>query len=537
MKVSLLFCLMRLLLIAICSFCAINTEAQSADTLEGDYFIGSIQRKSERTCCRLVNCTIRKLNWTSTKIEKANFKYLQKFEEEEEKLLQKLCLVNEQSAERMISDAILSHNRFTNMQERGERIPEQKRVASFEAMRTMMNESFLQSKPTERSLGSVTSREVNCHCDGLSELKKAFDRFDKAIDEHHRIERYLDERTNFLMQNLDKTEFVGLLNGLKINNAYLDNSTRDILSAGTMFNEKNTKALEALISGRGSASLNEEYNPSFDSKDHSLKLDDLVKEMDEEQLAKFQLFQSNPALFRLASTHAKFFLSDSLKWSTMLMSADSLRMSVERLSKQLVEDDSLSKVKGIRNQHSMDSIGRAPSIVSNELKINPLKTKRLQDRLIKSFSLQPVRGSNELPSSLNPQFNLSFQGTEKFNFGLGYDFIFKVESRREEKKDSYFYLPKTQYSGFTYRIYTEFKLNSKLWLKATAERQVYLNIGPGSNTPANLNIVLVGCKMSTRGSSISQPTVEILFNPIPSNTQPLFVVRTGFQLYSRNSHH
>jgi hypothetical protein len=70
---------------------------------------------NEKQCSRFAKHSVKRIDKLTARIKKTNDAYLAKFKNAENALMQKLCFINEQSAEAMMQDAWYSFNRFENM--------------------------------------------------------------------------------------------------------------------------------------------------------------------------------------------------------------------------------------------------------------------------------------------------------------------------------------------------------------------------------------------------------------------------------------
>lgn len=517
----------------------LHCHSQSTDTTAFEYFVNSGAVVSEKRCSQIIKLATKKVNWTAKKIEKANLKYLRNFEEEEDRLLNQLCFLNEQSAENMMQDAGYSFNRYINRKERNEKSWNPSKISSFETLKSIAIAGKSSELDKSATISHLNQGRKQCACSGYGELTNALNRMDQAMREQDLIKGYLSERTAFLQQTLrNLPSSKSLLSSIQRNNAYLTNSTNDILAVGTDFSDRQLAVFSDLRTNLG-CSINEGQSRPLDNTiKPALELADLGQGVGVSNYEKIRLIQENPELIKLLAFCTQNKLFDSQVLKTSLTSPDSLLTNLKKIVAFNGEVDSITKKVSIPNQYGgeADSLTRVLKKGADELKINPLKTKRFQDRLVKSFSIQPTKKNNFLPSSLFTQFSIAYQLRPKLLFGIGNDVSFRSRTNRIEQKESYFYLPIPTYSAYNCRFFLEFKINSMLSILGSIERQIYSKSIAEVQMEYGETNALIGLKVSAGARSSKQPTFEVLFNPLATNSQPSFVLRTGVQLFSKHSY-
>ncbi len=529
--------------------------ARRADEVRGQ---GEV---TEKQCARFAKRSVKRMDKLTARIRKTNDAYLAKFKESENALMQRLCFINEQSAEGMMQDAWYSFNRFENICGREGNNAPKGYFAELDTLTQATNYISSQRSGTSGQLqvteahpspdsnqqvsNSPNQQVATCNCSGLSEIKAANARLKKELKRSEMIGQYMRERQTFLNKALANTpDGVAAMQGMQqcthyysaqikeYKSIFTDRSSIEKLVMGQLMkNQEFAQFMNAngqLALPAGGRSLSTGEGPR-------VRLEDLLAQAPDETKALMTALQT-PAGAK--ATNIKQALDDT-KNDAQNVAGDAQKLKND-LGNVNSESDSLNqRISKSTNQQIPDSlnqqISNSPNQQANKWQPNPLRTKRFIDRIQYGCTFQADRRNYFFPLSGTLAGQTSFQMHKNSNIGLGASWIIGFDRLRGSAGTELPVVKSFASNGLGLRSFIDCRLRGSLYLQGCYEIN-YRNSLPNPqllkpNPSSTSESCLLGLKLKYPSSNKrSKPTLEVLYDFMHNRTgQPAFVLRMGVE--------
>ena len=174
-----------------------------------------------------------------------------------------------------------------------------------------------------------------------------------------------------------------------------------------------------------------------------------------------------------------------------------------------------------------------------EWRPNPLKTKRIVDRINYGSNFQFDPRTTFLPSSSTFSASISYQISPFSNLGIGTSYVQPLPVR-QSNKETKIYFPTSP--GYGIRSSIDLKMYKHIYLQVGYERNYrsYIQGLVLSTENAQLSCLqsgLVGLKIRYPvKNKLSRPTLEMLYDFLSQQTgQPAFMLRTGIEFNGKHA--
>ncbi|MEN9567425.1 MAG: hypothetical protein RLZZ69_2621 [Cyanobacteriota bacterium] len=454
-----------------------------------------------KDCSRYVKVTTRKTKALTKRLKKANDAYFGAFDRAQEKLLNSLCSVNEQSAEYIRRDAQYSLNRFNNMVRREGDSPPNGRYAPIKGMQL-----------SYQKVEHLTKDSITCRCDGKEELKKAKEELNRELKRSEILQNYFKERQQFLSKSLNNVpEAQSGLAGIQKMEYYFNGQVIESLKVFGLKGRWEGQFLSLVQQTYPMVPANNDL-PNWPD----IKLEDLLAKAPEDSKKIIE------ELKKPLDDQKKKLASESKELSDVKSDLE---------DKKAIALDSLK---------SNDTLNVKEVLNKPSWKPNPLKNKRFIDRLQFSTSLQADRKTLWFPASGVLLGALAFQLLPRSSIGIGGQWLLSIEKRMAYYDDINVRKRTVSNGGAGIRAFADFRITRPLFLQFSYElnhrsfgsEKVYpFLIGQRHWQPS----CLAGLKLKYTGGKRHRPSLEIMYDLLSARTgQPAWVVRTGIEFKPKN---
>ncbi len=448
---------------------------------------------STRKCDKLSKQITRRLDKLTMRLKKTNDCYLNRFQGIEESILSKMCLVNYEKAEALIQDSKYSFNRYENKCRRETSQPPSTSMSEFNGTNTLV--SFL---------GKFNS----CDCSGLNEVKLAQQRMQKELKRTEIIKGYIDERSSFLNRALGaESEFQGALGLMNRESIYF---TRQIQEYRNIFTDKSFLEQKVFAFMSKAPEFSQILNAG-DTKttfgSSGMKINDLIN-----------IAQADGKELLQSVQNGQLDISEVAEAKDEITKSDSLLAK----STNLIASDDSSRSNNTKNTW-------AP---------NPLKTKRIIDRILFSGNMQWDKRSFFLPLSGTIAGQMAYQFSPRnslgigasYIIGLGYPILFHGETQLSKFR--------IHNNGVGLRSFADFKIWKSFYLLGSFElnRREFV-LSELNQYSAWTKSALIGLKFKYPiRKKMKSPTLEIMYDFIHQAGQPALVIRAGIEFKRKHAY-
>jgi hypothetical protein len=490
---------------------SLSTKAQE-DYVSSD---SSQTEISAKQCRRFAVKTAKRMDKLTARIKKTNDLYLAKFQKAEDALMAKMCTINEQKANALIQDAWYSFNRFENISKRG--IAQKPQVPLFELNQIQSVQGYL------------AQSQNKCNCNNLSSVSEARNRLDKELKRTETIQQYVSERTAFLTKALQGEN--ALISPLLAVEKTIYYYTRQVQEFKNLFCDKSAieqKVLGLLSKSAGFEAFN---NAALQSALGAAGNNAAIKEpkLTIEQLLANAPRESKDFLTQVISDQNSKVPQDlgaAIKEKDALL--DEAQSGAEQIKGNIEKADSLSTKIDAEKSKIKEAKAWKP---------NPLKTKRLMDRISFGSNLQVDKRSYLLPLSGTWGGTAAFQLTQKSKIGLGASYIVGLGYPILLKGETDFDKFKIHHNGFGLRSFVDFKIWSFIYIQGGYEATLReFKLKEVDNKTLWSRSALIGLKIKyPTGSFKKRLTLEVLYDFLHQNGQPALVIRTGIEFNRKHA--
>lgn len=480
---------------------------------------------SDPECAKFSKRSVKRLEKLTSRIKKANDRYLDEFIKKQDELLQSLCTIDELGAEAMIQDACFSHRRFENICAREKDQKPMVYRAEIDTLTLAVN--FLETNAKKGD-----SAGGRCLCKQFAELKAANKNLELELKRSELITNYIQERKNYLTRTLDATPFAHLqLNSISHSLHYYKAQLTEL---NTIFADRSK--IEHFIFSK---LLSNSQFSAFANAHGQLALPNAVNTTPA-KLSFSQLLAEAPK--------ATSDITNAIMSNKDMKKIDLRELGLETGKNMLGYSDTLTaRAPDIAGDVGQDSLsGEVKShkeiVKSNkekEWKPNPLKTKRFVDRLNWGINFQADKRNNLFPLSGTLAINSSYQVHKNSNIGIASSYIIGFNRYMPHTNEQIPVIRSFQNNGINLRSFVDFKLKGAIFFQCNLER----NYRRGMNASGNHSLFdlqsfdirstgfLAGLKIKYPSSNkLSKPTLEILYDFLsPKNGQPALVFRVGVE--------
>jgi hypothetical protein len=521
---------------------------------------------NEKQCSRFAKHSVKRIDKLTARIKKTNDAYLAKFKNAENALMQKLCFINELSAEAMMQDAWYSFNRFENMCARecnqspkGYFAELDTLTQATEYLEEISNSKFQipDSSAAQFEIWNLESENSTCVCSGLSEIKTANARLKKELKRSEMIGQYMRERQTFLNKALGKNpEGLAAMQGMRECTHYYSAQIKEYKN---IFSDR-TRLEKLLLSKLSKQPAFAEFigtngqlaipagRPSLSSGEGPrVRLEDLLAQAPDETKALMTALQT-PAGAKAVELQQKF--DEIKKMATdAKVEVENAKTTLQKATNMpgperdiaadsLKQKDNKSTAHGQSKQESPDSLNQPTSKSINQQdknwQPNPLKTKRFIDRLNYGGTFQADKRNNFFPTSGTLAGQSSYQLHKNSNIGIGASWIIGFDRNRGSGLSELPVIQSFNSNGFGMRSFIDFKLRSSIFIQGGYERNYRSLMRVNQLWKDKVGVsqsCLLGLKLKYRSSNKqSKPTLELLYDFMHNHTgQPAFVMRMGVE--------
>lgn len=463
----------------------------------------SMQKKSASKCRKL-----------TSKTKNLRVRSLSQFAKAEDELLSKLCTINERQAETLLRNSLYSFRGFEALMAEG--------------VQGSPSTGSTELDSTSHAIAFIDKKLPNgCSCDGVIELKQAKTELDAELKRSETTARYISGRRQYLskvagteksllgsLQSIEKTDYyfnAGLSENISV--------FRDRSIAEKLFFQFLSQFLKAKVPIESEALADAlDKTPPTTSYAQSM---DVVKDKFEDS-AKRAGRTSTKLLPAKVSDH-KNKLRENETISSIETAIDSVANG--RNEARSSKDQTVNN-RNVSTRHE-----------KSEWKKNPLKSKRLQDRLYYGAYFQADPRTKYFPTTGTINCLLGFQLTANLNIGVGLSYLLGFDKQRLSSRD--IQQPFTM-NGYTLKSCLNHRLKGPIYLLGSYElsdRSFNESIRVHSGNNTYHIAVLTGIQLRTAKGRRHNQTVELLYDFKHNYTgQPAIVLRFGLEVLPKHAY-
>jgi hypothetical protein len=445
---------------------------------------------------------------------------------QEDKLLHQLCSVNERQAESLLRNSLYSFRRYESISTRDVSTPLKNSNAELDSTTIALN--FIQN-----------NESLKCDCHDYEHLKKAQADLKTELKKTELAKEYIGERKSYLqkvagtndalkksVQSLEKTDYYFAQNVQEFCNIYKDRSgpeqvffkflgslmpKANLPSSGLLATIQNSSATSANVESMATALTQFESAASKAGSSAGAAISGENPLQKALELAKEQTPKESEKLLANETNSVK-------QYGELIENTDASSIAVEHDSTEVIVHEEKD---------------------SKDWKKNPLKSKRLQDRLFYGLSFQANPHTSIFPTTGAINSQVGFQMTKNMNVGLGGSYLVGFDKKLLNENRA---IKQIQSNGYTWRAFADHRIKQSLFLQIGYEnsfrRQANgLNVGISEGQSENYESLLAVLKLKTPARKKSRKTVELLYDFRHRHTgQPAIVFRAGLEFLPKHSY-
>jgi hypothetical protein len=481
--------------------------------------VDSTTNISQKDCSKFCSQSIKKCKKLEKTLKNSTDKALKKYFKVEENLLSQLCDVNEAHAESLLKTSTYARNRFEDNVKR----------SSAKDLKTE-NQTLKTLDDFERSVAlSAISTQIfrtdednsPCECVGLEDLKKAKNDLKIELKRAELAKDFIHERNVYLQSVYSQYSNLNVdIRALEKLDFYFHQSMAERLSIFSDLTNFETRILEILpreflaIDGTQS-SLNTSIGKGVPMVgDQPMK--DFISKLNS-QIEKQSNSKEKPNVMK-----------------------NGLYNNLDKIPTQNLSDSITSKELFTKEQLKEEADSSVKSKSTNEVwKPNPLKGKRLRDRLIYGSSLQPLRGNGILPSRVDLSGQIGYQVISKMSLSIGiaHSVLIPVEKLFVKEKS----MGSLASRSYDIRAICDWQIRQNFYFQGSYEiKSIFQNYNrlnsPFSNDNSNYPTFLFGLKLKTPLGKRSNQTIELLYDYFHrKNQSQAIVIRFGMDFTPKHA--
>jgi len=470
---------------------------------------------SEKSACKFAKRAAKKCFKLAEKTKKLRIQSLANFSISEDDLLQNVCFLNERQAETLLRNSLYSYRRY-------------------EALMNSCSPNDLDMNLPELDSTYLAMDRINksfpdgCDCDGPKQLKTAQVELRTEIKKAEITKKYVADRKNYLSKILSSNgSILKAQKSIEKVDYYFGDGMKEYC---TIFQDRSKsekhffKLFNSLIKDQpvtdGMAALCNVETSNVESI-QSQSMEEVKEQF--ENAAKVAGQSTDDATY-------------PLNYINNLRKQSDLNVTQENIQLQENVADSIYTIRDEAKRKNL--LSENDSLISNksEWKKNPLKSKRMHDRLFYGLSFQADPHTAFFPSSGAFNGQIGFQLTQDLNLSLGGSYILAFNAKQLSTDD--LKIPVST-NGFSLRSSLDHRLKGPIFLKGNFEisqRTSTAELQLNRTTHEFERALLLGLKFRTSKGMSKKATTEVFYDFLHESTgQSAIIFRFGIDFLPKHA--